>query len=511
MNKFQPVATLKRLLARWFGRQRRVRVYPEGARNTSTWVIGQPGMGKSKFIESQIMQDIRQGRAVGLIDIHGDLFQNVRRHLAALTLTQPHLAARVVVIDPTQPQWTASINPLEAIAGQTQERTALFLTDIVIKIWQISPNESPRLVWLLTNTFLALANRNLSLAEFPRWLQDKAWRNQQVPLITHEAVRRYWTHEFPQGDKEIQQWIAPATNKLGGVLFDAEVRQVLTGHSPLTMRQIMDQGLILLVHIPKGLLGEKSAHLIAAFIVAQIQKAALSRAAVADRRLFYVYLDEFQNYTTDYIQDVLAESRKYKLSLILAHQFLDQLSTEMRSAVLNTAGTIISFRVGYKDARTIVQEVFPTPEFPLPTNGLERGSWEKLALELANLRPREFWVRRRGPFAPVKQRTLNIADPALTPELEAAVQRLMETSGRLYGSAAQSSQTSLPESPSAPQVGSENPQPAQADAVGSLPVGGSHEQAAHMPTQQPVPAPAPESEGKSCDSSTIFSDIVWEQ
>lgn len=509
MNTFQPIAVIKQLLAHRFGRQRRVRGYPDQARNTSTWVIGQPGMGKSKFIESQILQDIGQGRAVGLIDIHGDLFQNVCRHVAALTLKQPELAKRIVIIDPTKPQWTASINPLEEIAGQTQERTALFLTDIVIKIWQISPNESPRLVWLLTNTFLALANRKLSLADFPRWLQDKEWRNQQVPLINHEAVRRYWAHEFPQSDKEIQQWIAPATNKLGGVLFDAEVRRVLTGYSAVTMRQIMDQGLILLVHIPKGLLGEKSAHLIAAFIVAQIQKAALSRAAISDRRMFYLYLDEFQNYTTDYIQDVLAESRKYKLSLILAHQFLDQLSTEMRSAVLNTAGTIISFRIGYKDARTIVPEVFPTPDFLVSNSSHEKGSWEKLALELANLRPREFWVRRRGPFAPVKQRTLDITDPHPTPEMEVAVQRLMEISGQLYGSATSSERPSLPGAPVL-QRGSGKQQPNLTDADKQAVTKGRPTHISHV--HGPTPStPAAEGEEKHSDSNTIFSDIIWDQ
>lgn len=508
MNTFKPIGTLKHLLARWFGRSRRVRAYPDQARNTSTWVIGQPGMGKSKFIESQIVQDIRQGRGVGLIDIHGDLYQNILRHLAALTLMQPELAKRVVIIDPTQPQWTASINPLEVVAGQTQERTALFLTDIVIKIWQISPNESPRLVWLLTNTFLALANRHLSLADFPRWLQDKEWRNQHVPLITQEAVRRYWSHEFPQGDKEIQQWIAPATNKLGGVVFDTEVRQVLTGRSAVTMREIMDQGLILLVHIPKGLLGEKSAHLIAAFIVAQIQKAALSRAASSKRQMFYLYLDEFQNYTTDYIQDVLAESRKYKLSLILAHQFLDQLSTEMRSAVLNTAGTIISFRVGYKDARTLVQEMFPTPDFPI-AGSREKGSWEKLALELANLQPREFWIRRRGPFSPVKQRTLDIADPPMTPELAAAVQRLMTISGRLYGSAAQASPTVQPEQSSKPQLTDVNRR--LTIDTGRVTDRRDGNNLKTNVQNQPGAVPTTERKDKPNDPHTIFSDIIWDQ
>lgn len=433
MKRFDPVHTTKNLAASWLGKRPTYSAYPSQARNVSTWVIGQPGMGKSKFIESQVIQDIMQGRSVGLIDIHGDLFQSIVQRVAAMTIKYPQLARRVVIVDPTMPAYTATINPLEALQGQSQSRTALFLTDIIIKIWAINPNESPRLVWLLTNSFLALANLGLSLADFPRWLQDKEWRDTQVPLITHEAVQRYWANEFPRGQKEIQQWIAPATNKLGGLLFDDEVRHVLTGQSQITMRELMDRGLILLVHVPKGILGEKSAFLLAAFLVAQIQKAALSRADTPNRRPFYLYLDEFQNYATDYIQDVLAESRKYALSLVLAHQFLDQLSTSMRSAVMNTSGTIISFRVGYKDARAMVYEIFPTPDFPIYAGDIEKGSWERLALELANLQPRDLWVRRRGPFVPSKKHTLDILDLQATLQLEEATRRLFETSGKLYG------------------------------------------------------------------------------
>lgn len=434
MKQFDPVNTTKNLATKWLRKRPAYSAYPSQARNVSTWVIGQPGMGKSKFIESQVIQDIMQGRSVGLIDIHGDLFQCIIQRVAAMTIKYPHLAKRVVIVDPTMPEHSATINPLEALQGQSQARTALFLTDIIIKIWAINPNESPRLVWLLTNSFLALANLGLSLADFPRWLQDRDWRDTQVPLITHDAVQCYWANEFPHGQKEIQQWIAPATNKLGGLLFDDEVRHVLTGQSQITMRELMDRGLILLVHIPKGILGEKSAHLLGAFIVAQIQKAALSRADSPNRRPFYLYLDEFQNYTTDYIQDVLAESRKYALSLVLAHQFMDQLSTSMRSAVLNTSGTIISFRVGYKDARAIVYELFPYPDFPIYAGDIEKGSWERLALELANLQPRDFWVRRRGPFVPSKKHTLDMLDLQATQQLDEAIRRLFEVSGKLYGS-----------------------------------------------------------------------------
>jgi hypothetical protein len=265
-------------------------------------------------------------------------------------------------------------------------------------------------------------------------LQDRSWRSHLVPTIQHEDVRRYWEHEFPRGDKEAQVWLSPLTNKLGGILFDSQVRHVVTGQNHLTMRDIMDRGLILLVHLPKGILGERSAFLLGAFVMAQIQKAALSRADTPDREPYYLYADEFQNFCTDYVQDVLAESRKYGLSLVLAHQFLDQLSKEMRSAVLNTSGTVISFRIGYKDARAIAQEIFPNPDFLVKERD-DKGGWDKLALELSNLPPREFWVRRRGPYLPAKKRTLDMPDLKRTPAVESAVAQLTQLSGHLYGSA----------------------------------------------------------------------------
>jgi type IV secretory pathway TraG/TraD family ATPase VirD4 len=125
----------------------------------------------------------------------------------------------------------------------------------------------------------------------------------------------------------------------------------------------MDNQQILLVNLPKGILGEAPSALLAAFIVAHLQKAALARADRGSSIPFYLYLDEFQNYTTDNIKDILSESRKYALSLTLAHQYLDQLPGELRSAVLNTAGTLVSFRVGYHDATQLAKEIFPSPDY----------------------------------------------------------------------------------------------------------------------------------------------------
>ena len=218
----------------------------------------------------------------------------------------------------------------------------------------------------------------------------------------------------------------------------------------IDFRQVMDEKCILLVHIPKGILGEGPSALLGAFIVAQIQKAALSRTNSNSRNPYYLYLDEFQNYTTDNIKDILSESRKYALSLILAHQYLHQLTPDIRSAVLNTSGTILSFRVGYEDACRLAKVVFPSSDFKtvskitlrlkhfasLPYLALkERESklgWEGFAQMLSGLRPREFWSRKRGSAKPIKCRSLEMPDPRKTRELKYQINALRETSGQRY-------------------------------------------------------------------------------
>ena len=416
-------------------------------RATHTYVIGQPGTGKSRAIESWVMQDVIQGRGVGVIDPHGDLFNNLLMRLS----TQQEVWERVVIIDPCNPKWVVSFNPLEAIDGVSEERIAHFLTDIVVKIWRLDATSSPRMVWLLTNTFLALSNLNLTLLDLPRFLLESNYRGALLPRVKHEGVRSYFEYEFPKSQGAIHQWVTPVLNKLGGLIFDPDVRLMAAGVANFSFRQAIDHRLILLVNLPKGIIGEGPSALLGAFIVAHLQKAALSRASTRSREPFFLYLDEFQNYTTDNIQDILSESRKYALSLILAHQFLDQLTPDLRSAVLNTAGTLICFRVGYGDASQLAREIFPSPDFLtvleknyrieriesfpflVPEEHRKPLGWEGLAQSLTRLPNRQFWSRRRGVYQPIRQRTLTMPDPAITSETLAQLAALLDVSGEMHG------------------------------------------------------------------------------
>lgn len=415
-------------------------------RSTHTYVIGQPGTGKSRAIESWVMQDVRAGKAVGVIDPHGDLYNNL---LARLTY-YPQLWKKVVLLDPLDDKWVVGFNPLDAVSDLPKERLAIYMTDIVIKVWKIQPEKAPRMVWLLSNTFMALSSLGLNILDLPHFLTDPEFRQELLPKIRSEVVRNYFLNEYPQKLSSALQWAAPILNKLGNLIFDPQIRTIFTGKSTINFRHIMDSGKIILIHLPKGIMGEELSSLLAAFIVAMIQKAALSRASTNNRQPFYLYLDEFQNYTTNNIKDILSESRKYNLSMTMAHQYLEQLSADLRCAVLNTIGTMVCFRVGYKDASTLVKEIFPSPEFiqnrgqelrlrsvnsillPMLIPKLQSSTWEMLTRELVNLQMREFWFKKRGLNRPIKQFTFDMPDPTLTAELKRRIQMLRDCSGANY-------------------------------------------------------------------------------
>ena len=426
----------------------------ENQRATHTYVIGQPGTGKSRALESWIRQDINLGHGVGVIDPHGDLFN----HLVAFLATKPEVWDRVILLDPTHPRWTLTFNPLEAIDGLPPERLSLFMTDIVVKIWGIDTTSSPRLVWLLTNSFLALSKLKLSLLDLPRFLSDAPYRENLLPQVGNESIRSYFLNEFPQSPSAVHQWITPVLNKIGGLIFDPDMRLMFAGKPRFNFRQVLDGKMIFLANISKGVLGEGISALLGAFIVAQIQKAALSRADTIKREPFYLYLDEFQNYTTDNIEDILTESRKYGLSLTLAHQFLDQIPFRLRSAVLNTTGTMACFRVGYHDAAHLVKDIFPSPDFlassqlafkldhaggmPIPVIEEVRKElgWDGLAKLLTQLPARQFWLRSRSRVNPVLPKAFSIPDPPATFDFKNKVEAVYTASGRRYGRLKQEAQ-----------------------------------------------------------------------
>ena len=303
---------------------------------------------------------------------------------------------------------------------------------------------------LLTFSFLALSEFGLTLADLPRFLQDNQWSQSHLARTKHPEITEYFNLEFPKKDGAIHQWVTPVLNKIGPLIFDPEMRLMLSTQSTINFRKILDQNLVMLVNLPKGVLGEGNSALMGAFVVAHLQQAALARANSFQRKPFYLYLDEFQNYTTDNIKDILSESRKYALSLIMAHQYLAQLAEDLRGAVLNTAGSIVCFRIGYHDASDLCRELFLLGSLTTSRQEIEMGHFDGLLMPyvrertepldrdalaslLTQLRPREFWMKQRGPYAPTKQRALDVPDPRLSKELFQARKELVDISGSRYG------------------------------------------------------------------------------
>lgn len=431
-------------LTQWLFRDDTVRTSLD--RSTHTYVIGQPGTGKSRALESWIMQDIEAGHGVGVIDPHGDLFRNLLIRLSF----RPQVWKRIVIIDPCNPDWVTTFNPLEAVSDYSQERLSLFLTDIIGKIWKLDMASAPRTMWLLSNTFLALSNLNLTMLHLPKFLLDRVYRESLIPRLTNPSALSFFRYEYPNSLSAAHQWASPVLNKIGNLIFDPDTRLMLAGKSRISFREILDRQLILLVNLPKGILGEGVSGLMGAFVVAHLQKAALARANSKSRIPFYLYLDEFQNYTTDNIKDILSESRKYSLTMTLAHQYLEQLTPDIRNALLNTAGAIACFRVGYHDGYQIAKEIFPHQDFLKSSNQREmfipypsliqgflrekdRSGWEGLTVSLSGLRFREFWYKQRGSHQPIKQRTFDMPLPRMTNEIQGSIRSLIETSGNLFG------------------------------------------------------------------------------
>jgi hypothetical protein len=415
-------------------------------RHTHAYVIGQPGTGKSRLLEDWIMQDICSGQGVCLIDPHGDLYQHVLANVACI----PNLWNKVVMINPIDPKWAVPLNPLYVPEGTTPERIAWFLSDIILKIWKLERNQAPRMTWLMANTFTALAELQLPITATSRFLMDFDYRTQQLRELRNDSTRFYFTDEFPEKPSLIREWVSPLLNKMGSFLQDPDITAMFTNSKGIDMLDLMDQRCIILVQIPKGLLGENTSNLLGAFIVAQIQQAALARKKESDRKPYYLYLDEFQNYTTDNISDILSESRKYQLSMVLAHQYLEQLDENIQAAVLNTSGAIVCFRTGFDDALRLAKHVFPTKDFKAKTKAQigvtsfkslliptireekEKQEWDRIAYMISNQKQREFWARIRSNAEPRHMRSHDVPNIHVTTELEQRIQQLIDTSGSRY-------------------------------------------------------------------------------
>lgn len=353
-------------------------------RLSHVYILGKTGVGKSTLIESLAVQDLREGRGFALIDPHGDLAERVRD--AAV----PILGRRLTYLDAADPMQPFGYNPLRRVRDDRIPLAASGFLDALKKLW---PDAwGVRMEHVLRNSLFALLERDGStLPDILRLYSDEAFRKTTARGVRNAVVRRFWTHEFANyPDRLKAEAVAPIQNKLGALLTDPRLYRVLVApEQPISFRRIMDEGGALVVNLAKGRLGEDSATLLGGLIASTIGLAALSRAdaPVGMRRPFFLYIDEFQSFTTLAFVNMLAELRKYGVGLTLAHQHLHQLDTEVRHAVLGNVGTTISFRVGPEDAGVVAKELQPTFDVLDLINLPNRHFYLKLMINGAPSRP----------------------------------------------------------------------------------------------------------------------------
>jgi len=325
-------------------------------RRSHMYVIGKTGTGKSTLLETLIVQDILADRGVALLDPHGDL---VERVLGQVPTDRIPDVVYFNVPDAANP---VAFNPLDWVPEDKRSLAASGMLQAFKKLW---PDYwGPRLEHVLRNAILTLVEqREATLADILRLVSDATFRKAIASGLANQRLREFWLKEFDQYTRNYRaDSIAPIQSKVGAFLADPRLNAILTQpKSAFDLRRVIDEGKILLVNLAKGRIGEDGSSLLGSLLVSRLELAALSRADAPEelRRDFFIYLDEFHTFTTLSLATMLAELRKYRVSLIMAHQYLAQLEPDVRHAVLGNAGTIISFRVGPEDAQALAREFAP--------------------------------------------------------------------------------------------------------------------------------------------------------
>ncbi len=326
-------------------------------RRRHVYVIGKTGMGKTTLLENFVLSDVYAGHGVCYVDPHGDTADKI------LDFIPPWRINDVVHFNPADMEFPVGFNILEIGNENQKHLVASGLMGVFKKIW---PDVwSARMEYILLNCVLALLDTpGSTLLGISRILADKDFRKKIVENVKDPVVKGFWVNEFAKyTDKFASEAIAPVQNKVGQFLSNTVIRNIVAQpKSTIDIRKIMDERKILIVNLSKGQVGEDSSKLLGGMLITRLQLAAMERVdqLEKDRQDFYLYVDEFQNFATESFANILSEARKYRLNLITAHQYIEQLEEEVAAAVFGNVGTIISFRVGAADAERLAKEFAPT-------------------------------------------------------------------------------------------------------------------------------------------------------
>jgi len=320
------------------------------------YIIGKTGMGKSTMMENMFLHDIYAGHGVALVDPHGDFAEKMLDFIPSWRLND------VVYFNPSDIDHPIGFNILEVKDERQKHLVVAGLMGTFKKIW---PDVwSSRMEYILNNTLLALLDSvGSTLLGINRMLGDEKFRKKIVGQIKDPVVKAFWVNEFAgYNERYASEAVAPIQNKIGQFLSASIIRNMVAQvKSTIDVREIMDSGKIFIMNLSKGRIGEDNSRLLGGMLITKLQLAAMERVDLpeAERKDFFLYVDEFQNFATPSFANILSEARKYHLGLIMAHQYVAQLDEIVADAVFGNVGTIVSFRVGGADAEHLVKEFTP--------------------------------------------------------------------------------------------------------------------------------------------------------
>ncbi len=322
-------------------------------RRRHMWVIGKTGTGKSTLIANMAIDDIKKGKGIAIIDPHGDLSETILDYIPANRIND------VIYFNPADKNYPVTINPLEINNHEEAELVVSGIVSIFNKIFGYS--WGPRLEYILRNALLTLSEvPDSTLKDVPMILNNKAFRSKIVAKLTDPVLISFWKDEFDVMTPQLaSEAVSPILNKVGQFVTSPMMRAILDKpKGSMKIDDIMNEGKILIANLSSGKLGEDNASLLGALLITKVQLAAMRRVDIAEeeRKDFYFYVDEFQNFATTSFIKILSEARKYHLDLMLANQYMAQVPIEVQKAILGNAGTIVTFAIGASDAEVIYKE-----------------------------------------------------------------------------------------------------------------------------------------------------------
>ncbi len=381
-------------------------------RRRHLYIIGKSGVGKSKFLELLIRQDVANGEGLCLMDPHGDVIEDVLHFIPENRIED------VCIIDPADAKFPASFNPLANVDAGFKYQLTQGLIEVMEK--QFGANWTPRLEHVFRFTTLALLDYpHATMRGMISMLTDRNYRQKVIEYIGDDMVKRFWAIEFADWSEKFDtDAIIPLVNKLGQFLSDPVLRNIFGQQTnKVDLEELMNKKKILLINLSKGKLGEENSSFFGAMFLTKIKQAGMQRARMAEseRGDFYLYVDEFHNLVTETFENLLSEARKYGICLTVANQYLDQLIPRVQASVLGNVGSLVIFRVGGQDAEKLEAEMAPIFKVK----------------DMINLGKQEFYIKMMidgESYDPFSARTLRV----LKPDHASHRDKIIEASRRKY-------------------------------------------------------------------------------